>query len=234
MSLKPFFSYYGCKWRAVGHYPKPTRKRINEPFAGAAGYATRYPHHDVLLIDANPRIAALWTYLIGVSSAEILALPSMVDHVDTIRAPQEARDLIGFWVNAGASSPHKTPSKWMRQRLNDRGGFWGEAIRQRIASQVEQIRHWRVLHGSYETARDEPATWFVDPPYSTPAGSKYPTRFDRFDELATWCRSRVGQVIVCEQLGATWLPFMPLTQIRSSYSPKRAALSSEVIWTNGL
>ena len=40
--LRPFFCYYGGKWRAAPKYPPPEHDTIVEPFAGAAGYATRY------------------------------------------------------------------------------------------------------------------------------------------------------------------------------------------------
>jgi len=33
--LKPFWQYYGGKWRAAPHYPKPRHDTIVEPFAGA-------------------------------------------------------------------------------------------------------------------------------------------------------------------------------------------------------
>ncbi len=35
--LKPFFCYFGGKWRAAPHYPTPKHAEIVEPFAGAAG-----------------------------------------------------------------------------------------------------------------------------------------------------------------------------------------------------
>ena len=54
-ALKIFFSYFGGKWRAAPHYPAPTEPHIIEPFAGAAGYAMRYPERKVTLIDADPR-----------------------------------------------------------------------------------------------------------------------------------------------------------------------------------
>lgn len=43
MILRPFFTYFGAKWRAAPHYPPPTHPTVIEPFAGAAGYALR--HH---------------------------------------------------------------------------------------------------------------------------------------------------------------------------------------------
>jgi len=41
--LRPFWRYYGGKWRAAPRYPAPRHDLIIEPFAGAAGYAMRYP-----------------------------------------------------------------------------------------------------------------------------------------------------------------------------------------------
>jgi hypothetical protein len=48
--LRPFFGYYGGKWRdAVKHYPPPEHTRIVEPFAASAGYSLRYPDRKVIL-----------------------------------------------------------------------------------------------------------------------------------------------------------------------------------------
>jgi hypothetical protein len=38
-ALKPFFNYYGGKWRVARRYAPPEHDLIIEPFAGAAGYA---------------------------------------------------------------------------------------------------------------------------------------------------------------------------------------------------
>ena len=35
--LKPFFTYYGGKYRAAPKYPEPVHGSIVEPFAGSAG-----------------------------------------------------------------------------------------------------------------------------------------------------------------------------------------------------
>ena len=71
MNLRPFFCYYGGKWRAAPKYPAPEHDTIVEPFAGAAGYATRYPDRKVVLVERDPVIAGLWRYLTKVSPAEI-------------------------------------------------------------------------------------------------------------------------------------------------------------------
>ena len=61
--LRPFWCYFGGKWRAAPHYPAPIHSTIVEPFAGAAGYSTRYPDRQVVLIDKDPVIVGLWRYL---------------------------------------------------------------------------------------------------------------------------------------------------------------------------
>jgi hypothetical protein len=140
VTLRPFFTYFGGKWRAAPRYPAPAFDRIVEPFAGAAGYSLRYPERRVMVNDLDPAVSGLWRYLIAVSPEEILRLPERIEHVDEIRGPQEARWLVGFWLNKGMTAPCKTPSKWMRDGWRP-DSQWGEAIRLRIASQVEHIRH---------------------------------------------------------------------------------------------
>lgn len=236
--MKPFFKYFGGKWRAGPRYPAPQHDLIVEPFAGAAGYATRFgAGKDVILVDAYARICGIWDYLIHVSPEEILALPDVQDDetVDDLAVPVEARDLIGFWVNSGTTAPCKSPSAWMRQtRHLDSATFWGRAARERLAAQVPQIRRWTVIQGGYEVAPDVGATWFVDPPYQD-AGRFYVHKADLLDfrELGAWCENLRGQVMVCENDGADWLPFRYLYDCHATPHAKRTRKSrGEVIWTN--
>ena len=106
-------------------------------------------------------------------------------------------------------------------------------MRARVASQVEHIRHWRVIEGDYTTAPDIEATWFIDPPYQV-AGKyyKHPAKDIDFVALASWCRSREGQVMVCENEGATWLPFETFASIKKSQMTGTGNVSHEVLWTN--
>jgi len=48
-----------------------------------------------------------------------------------------------------------------------------------------------------------------------------------FNHLAGWSMDRKGQVIVCEALGADWLPFKPFVTQRTNKK-----MSTEVIWSN--
>lgn len=229
--ISSFFSYYGGKWRAAPRYPAPLYGTIIEPFAGAAGYAHRYPDHNVILVERNPKVMATWRYLLRASSEEIRALPLIEagESVDSLPVCEEARLLIGWWLNKGSAAPCRRPSAWMRAMTHSTS-FWGPQIRERIASQVDRIRHWRLIEGDYTDAPDIAATWFVDPPYIG-AGKHYPTQPDDFAALGAWCRERRGQVMVCENVGATWLPFRPFLDIKGNESRTGGKVSHEALWT---
>jgi site-specific DNA-adenine methylase len=235
MNLKPFFSYYGGKWRAAKRYPAPKYDTIVEPFAGSAGYSLRYADRRVLLNDKDEIICGVWDYLIHAPSQEILALPEYVSHVDDLHVSQEARWLIGFWLNKGAASPCKTPSAWMRSGLRP-NSYWGATIKNRIASQQEYIRHWKIFNLSYlNLAITEKATWYIDPPYAQ-AGKFYRHSSNGidFDHLGTWCRAIKGHVIVCENEGAKWLPFLNTIHTKATPGRKRVGVSAEVIYEHEL
>lgn len=228
--LKPFFCYYGGKWRAAPKYPQPKYDLVIEPFAGGAGYATRHYNKDVLLCEADPMLAELWRWLIDATPKDVLSLPIKVDHVDDFDIPPGAKSLIGFWLNKATTRPSKTPSKWAREGTRPKS-FWGREIRDRVAQQVPQIKHWVMREGTYEDAGNHKATWFIDPPYNNAAGKLYRVRFSRYDQLAAWCRSRPGQVIVCENEGAAWLPFQFLGGFKSTEGKRGKKRSNEAVYT---
>jgi site-specific DNA-adenine methylase len=229
--LRPFFGYFGGKWRdAPKHYPTPEHDCIVEPFAGSAGYSLRYAGRKVILCEIDPVLASVWQYLVRVKPKEILAIRDLQpeESVDDLKVCQEARWLVGFWLNRGTARPRRSPSKWMRDGIRP-GSFWGPRVRRTIASQVELIRHWRVFNRSYsECPTPKVATWFIDPPYET-AGKHYKFGSEQIDyhALARWCRSRPGQVIVCENKGAKWLPFRQLPDVKTTRPHRR---SKEVAW----
>jgi site-specific DNA-adenine methylase len=236
MKLRPFFCFYGGKWRAAPRYPAPQHDTIIEPFAGAAGYATRYPDRRVVLVEKDPLIAGLWRYLARVSSEEIRRLPLLGpgETVADLRICAEARSLVGFWLNKGTTAPVLSPSAWARNPRYARE-FWGETVRERIAAQVAHIRHWRVVEASYSEIASPAlaATWFVDPPYQRQGKYyRYSAAEIDFCHLARWCRDLRGQVLVCEQEPAAWLPFRPLAVMKANESRNGKKTSAEVLWTN--
>ena len=234
LRLRPFFPFYGSKWRIAPRYPKPIYNVIVEPFAGSACYSLYYPHLQVILLEKDPVIAGVWKYLVGASPDKIRSLPPISEDqsVDDLDIEPAARSLIGFWLNRGGTRPCKTMSAWGRTGTHQ-NSFWGEVVRERIASQVEEITHWRVYRRSYEYAPRGPVTWFIDPPYAV-SGKHYKFNFqgEDFGDLAAWCKRRIGQIIVCEQRGADWLPFRPFLTAKANESKHGGKKSHEVIWTN--
>lgn len=235
-TLRPFFTYFGGKWRAAPHYPKPAHDTIIEPFAGAAGYALRYPDRNVILNDLDPVIAGTWDYIIRAPEAEIMALPLWDDTwatTDDLPLPQEARWLIGWWMNKGAARPCKTPSKWVRDMADPGENAWGPGVRDRIARQQARIRHWIVTNRDYSALPNMKATWLTDPPYADAGRAyKHGSKGLDFTALADWCLTRNGQMIVCENAGASWLPFEDFRSIKGTAGAHRSGVSKEVIWTN--
>ena len=230
--MRSLFSYYGSKTQISGRYPRPTCSKIVEPFAGSAGYALRYCDLDVTLVERDPVVAELWRYLTNVSEGEFRSLP-LVHRIDELPSstPEGARSLIGFLFNRGVARPRKSMSRWGQEGSRP-NSFWGEVKREFIASNLHRIRHWEIIEGDYTDAPDVAATWFIDPPYVV-RGSHYrfgPDLID-FSALASWCMARRGQVMVCENEGADWLPFEAFTNTHGASIKSRA--SKEVIWEGG-
>lgn len=235
MSLRPFFTYFGGKFRAAPKYPPPLHETIIEPFAGSAGYSLHYPARAVILIEKSHAIASIWRYLIGVDEGEILALPLLEpgQSVDSLKVPQEARWLIGMWVGSGLATPNKTMRQWIGSLpRHERACRWSAHVRARIADQLRAIRHWQVIEGDYSLAPDIEATWFVDAPYES-MGRHYPQSAQEIDfvALAQWCRDRRGQVMVCESAEARWLPFRPLGAFKCNPAHGRKRFA-EGLWLN--
>lgn len=205
--LGPVSPMFGSKFKHALRYPVPMYGDIVEPFAGMAGYSIRWYARRVTLLDVRESVCAVWQYLTRASAVEVRALPLIRPGQDVheLKVCEEARALIRYWLNPGSIGQNNTLSGWAQ--ANPAAG-WGEMVRERLASSVDSIRHWRIIHGDYTRAPDTEATWFVDPPYEEE--NWYHTGTIMYGQLADWCRRRRGQTIVCEQSGAAWLPFEPL------------------------
>lgn len=194
--------------------------KIIEPFAGTARYSLKYFDREVLLIDKDPIIVRLWHFLQGCTASDILGLPDLTykQSTDDYNLSGDEKLLLGFMVARGAASPQKVV-----QKFSDI-----PRAKKRIAGNLYKIRHWVVRLGEYGGVANEQATWFIDPPYQF-GGEHYrcSNRSLDYRGLADWCESRQGQVIVCENTKADWLPFNPLREMRGAYSK-----TIEAIWSN--
>jgi hypothetical protein len=150
-----------------------------------------------------------------------------------LKCCQEAKWLVGIWINPGCASPCRVRSKRSLGHLvTSPGATWSKRTRFRIASQLKHIRHWKVYNKSYEGIKfSGDATWFVDPPYNNKAGSHYRHSDIDYRHLGKWSLERQGQIIVCENEGADWLPFMSFKTVKGSTNKnKDSQYSKEVIY----
>jgi len=216
------FSYYGGKSKIVDYYPPPKFKKIIEPFAGSARYSLKYWDNDVLLLDKYEVIVKIWKWLQQCSEADIKKLPilkqgeSLHDYNLTI----QEKMFMGFIITSASSGLKNIATKYgapeIKSRLNN------------VAKNLYKIRHWQIKEGSYEELLNEEATWFIDPPYQFGGHCyKFGNKKIDYSFLANWCKTRKGQVIVCENTKASWLPFKPMINIRGiKYK------TTEAIWSN--
>jgi hypothetical protein len=227
--MRPFFPYYGSTWNRARYLPPPRYPLVRERFAGGAGYSLFYDCPRVELTDKDPLIAGLWAYLMRASAAEILALPELPevgDCVDNYAIPQEAKWLIGFWLNRGSAQPKKTRTAYSartdKAQLN-----WGGKAKERIAEQLRGLAGWTIREGNYDEGPVGECTWLIDPPY-VDKGKFYREKFSDYTALGKWCRSLSGSVIVLEGAGADWLPFASLGEFKTSLGK-----SEEKVWLSG-
>lgn len=218
------WTYYGSKGNLINYYPPPKHNKIIEPFAGTARYALKYFDHDILLVDKYEVIVKIWRWLQKCSEKDILGLPRLKegDKVADFGLCEEAEYLMGFFAGKSIATPNKTAtSRATTQRPNHINYHL-----KRIASSLYKIRHWEIRHGSYEEIENHNATYFVDSPYQF-GGYVYKESEVDFSYPAQWCQSRNGQVIVCENTKANWLPFLPMKTQRGSVHT-----TTEAIWSN--
>lgn len=233
--LQPFWSYFGSKYRMALRYPAPEHGTIIEPFAGSAGYALRYPDHRVILVERHPKIAEIWRYLIAVRPSEIRRIP-LTESVDDLPGwvPEPARYIIGYVLNPNNVRPCRNLSAGQRAaKAAGQNVGWTVERRERVASQVERIRHWQIIEGDYTLAPNVEATWFVDPPYCIKGYAyDYGNKLLNYEALGTWCRNRRGLTITCENQGAKWLPFRKFKTLGPNGMNRGGGGGEEVVWVN--
>lgn len=223
------FYYYGRKKRIVKYYPKPLYDNIIEPFAGSGAYSMEYFEKNVTLYEINHKIYSVWKYLQEATPKDILELPILVkgqclnnEEFNYLTDPEKW--IIGLFLNPGSSVPKKSPGNFCD---------WDEKHRKLLSEELYKIKHWDIREESYENAQNFDATWFIDAPYSPNSdnfgGKYYVNNKIDYTKLSEWCKERKGQVIVCENVNSTWLPFRPLIDLKGQKHVRK-----EGIWTNEL
>lgn len=218
------FSYYGSKSKIIHLYPEPQHDLIIEPFAGSARYSLRYWQRDVILCDKYHVITDVWKWLQKCSPKDLDALPLLRagDKLEDYDLSDEERNYLGFVISEGVSSPRKTVTQRAAKKVNYKI--------QNTKNILHKIRHWKIVSDSYQSLKSlqTEATWFIDPPYQN-GGQHYPCSSKQIDynDLAEFCLTRNGQVIVCENNNANWLPF---SNLKSVWGGRKS--STEVLYCN--
>lgn len=225
------FGYFGAKHGLSRAYPPPLFPVIVEPFAGSAAYACRWaPQIDrAILYDVNPGVVALWHRLQRMTASDVMAIecPPKGEYTDEplIACTSGGQQAIAAIEGKARKVTAWTFRDWPRMRA-------------RIAAVVPHIRRWVVVHGDYRRIPNFEATWFVDPPYqpallSEASGGVWYTHDSSgigYPELGRWCTERTGQVIVCEQMPAAWLPFKPLRRQMNGVGKGTRNVRTEAVW----
>lgn len=230
LKSKNMFSYYGSKNKIAKLYPLPKYDLIIEPFAGAAWYSVLHRNKNVLLNEKYEVIHDIWKWLINEASSELILehkdffIGQDISQIDLTKAH---KDLIGFCINRGSIAPRSIVQKWSCQVASKPNWASTTAFAlERIAKLLPEIKHWETQFGDYKNLPDIEATWFIDPPYQF-GGEHYSVNGIDYLELAEWCKTRKGQVIVCENTKADWLPFTALTEIQG-----QRVKTVEAVWSN--
>ncbi len=223
--MKPFFPYYGAKWRLASQYPAPEGS-VGEPFAGSAAYSVRHAVEEAHLVDMDPVVCAVWRYLIKATPEDIYSLPLLEvgESILEYDLPKGAQYLVGYWLSKGVSKP--TMTRTQNSVKNATSLYWGERVMDRLAAQVPLIKGWTIKRGDFSQLRPTDTT-FIDPPY-TVGGAGYAVPFDEYERLAAFSRRRRGLTIVCEGPDADWLPFEHL----GGFKTQRSGRSQEYVWIN--
>lgn len=228
------FYYYGGKRRLARFYPPPQYDVVVEPFAGSASYSVTHlvpvkgerAVERAILIEKDPRVCELWEQLLWMNPDKLLTYP----------IPDAGERTSDFLLMTSACSNRIARTEEMI--VTTRMPVVLKRMFRRIAEVLPHVKgRVEIIQGSYTDAPDIEATWFIDPPYHVDGraqsrGMGYADGCDSFSldygALATWCRDRPGQKIVCEQLGADWLPFQHLRLARNSIGDE----ATEVVWTD--
>jgi hypothetical protein len=225
------FPYFGDKKTLSGKYPPPTHDTLIEPFCGAAYYSLRHWDRSVWINDKNPVITEIWKYLQKASPESIarLRMPRPGQLIADLPGFSEVeRDLIGYLCAANDSRPRRRPPSFKGRWFSP--AKWQSRIAY-IAENLHKVRHWTITNLDYLDLPDRKGSWFVDAPYQV-TEHQYTCRPDDYAVLGEWCRNLRGQVIVCENDLADWLPRLEVLDPALPFNRPCRGNAIECYWTN--
>lgn len=225
------FDYYGSKNTLAKRYPAPKHGLIVEPFAGSAAYSMYWlsmnPNIKAVLVEKSKRVYDAWMWLKTATEKDL---------DDLLAQCKLGEKSTNFFIMATQASNAFFGCKYMTVNKRMIKRFPGSV--RRMKSLLPVMSRVEIVNGDYSKIPNVEATWFIDPPYQPVDGSIRGMGYDKtcsctaecidYPALGEWCKSRNGQVIVCEQEGADWLPFQKLHETTNSQDKKY----HEMIWTN--
>ncbi len=104
-------------------------------------------------------------------------------------------------------------------------------VKRKLREVIPEVSSWIISKVDYTEMDASEGTWFIDPPYANEAGKRYRQGGIDYAILSDYCKTRKGQVIVCENYGADWLKFERFNHQRVSIRSKyQKANAQEVMW----
>ena len=170
----PLFKWFGSKWSASKHYPRPLYDTIVEPFAGGAGYALRYADKRVVLAETNTHLLRLWRWIIDDASKEdVLDIPlglRVGEDIRTIGLSDGQALLLKHWQRTNNVGDCWTISPW-----GNSPGQWTANTRARVADEIQAVKRTLILfeHGEWECwccdreGYESVSSDYVGPPVNT-------------------------------------------------------------------
>ena len=215
------------------HYPPPKYNLIIEPFAGSAAYSCYHLMKDkskqAVLYEKDLTVVDAWSKVRFLTREEIENYP----------VPKIGEYTSDFLIMTCAVS--NAASKCNKMKYTERMDKVFQIQKKRILRLFDIRNRIWVWSGDYSLASDIEATWFIDPPYQVlqasttafPNGNGYSRTCGAdcidYKKLADFCKSRKGQVIVCEKEGANWMDFQVFKTNKTSLNKKY----NEVIYVAG-
>lgn len=201
------FYYYGRKKQIARHYPSPNYEKIIEPFAGSAAYSL-YRNNwrkTVFIVEKDEKVASIWKWLIED------ATPQIIEGLPELKVGEKSSEFLHIVHAATKMAFHYKTIKVTPVLARN----W-EISKRYMKDNLFKVKHWKIIYGDYTNAPDIAATWFIDPPYqdSSGRGYRYGSNLIDYENLASWARTRKGEVIFCESQNANYLPFKPLLDLK--------------------